>query len=256
MTQHRRLVSYGCSFTAGDELLDHELDPRADKIKRKQGISHWQTLRRQLVAHDRDQHNLRQRQLAWPGHVARQLCLELDNRARGGHSLAHGVYAYERDRSQARILDTDLVIVGMTCPYRDIHMPDRSGPPQSWIIPDIDHWPNPQWHRPTVLDLHTDRRLYLRHTDHLLRLISFPNVYLVDIFGFDLDRFSDPVIHERLAEISRSGRLLPVANMASMIQGDREKHGGHHPRLVVHERFAGYVTAELGKLLDLPNKVK
>lgn len=73
----KRLVTYGCSFTAGDELCDHELIPISDNFKRLHGMNKfnemmWKTVDREKI----DTMYAKQRQVAYPGILSRKLGID------------------------------------------------------------------------------------------------------------------------------------------------------------------------------------
>ena len=59
----QRVISFGCSYAAGLEFLDHEVDSDAERLKQTKGLSWWWQFRRQqdpldLLA-------VREAELAW-----------------------------------------------------------------------------------------------------------------------------------------------------------------------------------------------
>jgi hypothetical protein len=246
-----RIVAFGCSITAGAELLDHEIRSDAEEIKRQQGLHYWNKYHR----HPDDDHaQLLQRelQLAWPAQVAANLGWSLQNRAVGGSSLSHCVRLLEQDMYHGEIRPQDMILVGVPLYSRMFTWedPDRAG---SWQIHNPHTWPSAQWDQKTLLTLLTDWQLLWQHLTALLRLTQISDqlqgrVRLFDVTGQNMDPLHAlPLDHHfwhQWQEITASGHCLFDRSLASF-QLDHEQHAGQHPHLVVHQRFAQWVVAQL-----------
>jgi len=116
-----RIVAYGCSYTAGDEFLDYQLNPDAEKIKREKGIEAWFKIKESYDPLLRKKLIEKQKLLAWPAILANKLQVELSNRSEGANSLPNILYQIEHDISEGLISDTDLVFVGLTSIERSIY---------------------------------------------------------------------------------------------------------------------------------------
>ena len=121
-----RVVAYGCSWTAGSELMDHvHMGVSFDKCN---------TIKKTYIATGKTHENMHKfikkydignptlvdlnRRSSWAGQVASLLGKPLDNRAEGGSSLDQIYFTLYNDFIKGNILDTDLVLVGITTPYR------------------------------------------------------------------------------------------------------------------------------------------
>ena len=129
---YNRIISYGCSFTAGAELGDTEVLGMTEEEMRKLVKKHslqgagdlWQFLRdcMKLSSSDADEllekinnHNLTK---SWPNFIAKYFDVPLVNRAISGSSLSHTVSSILTDLHNSDIKDTDLILVGLTSPSR------------------------------------------------------------------------------------------------------------------------------------------
>lgn len=241
-------MAYGCSYTAGTELLDHELDPRADLIKRTQGMAAWYQHRKQC-AKNWTKLETQQKSLVWAAQLAKLLDLDFLNRSRAGTSLCHHLYQIEHDLAQGKINDRDLVMVGITNHARTCVFADHTTDVGSWLIADTNTWPNPQWHGPTVLDLYTDRRLGLDHLGYLLQLAQLPKVYLVYMEGrHGLVR--DPVIDQRHQRLMDTGRVLAQAqSLMDQAPHPAQSHAGGHPKISAHQALADLLLPQVTSMV-------
>ena len=64
------VISFGCSFTAGDELMDSTVHPDSDLIKKTQGLLYWQEHYAHKITKEM---KLEQHRLSWAGQVAEKL---------------------------------------------------------------------------------------------------------------------------------------------------------------------------------------
>jgi hypothetical protein len=126
MRQVDRVVAYGCSWTAGSELMDHVhmgvSFEECNAIK-KTYIAAGKTHENMHKFIDRyninDPTNLALNQRSsWAGQLAGLLGKPIDNRAVGGSSLDQAYFELYRDYHEGKILPTDLVLVGLTTAYR------------------------------------------------------------------------------------------------------------------------------------------
>lgn len=111
-----RIVFYGCSFTVGAELSDHELFPnltreQVEKRKKKAGYNFYNGLDRELL---RKLDN----QKSWARWFADNVGLPWENRAKPGSSMGQIIFELENDIAFNFIQDSDLIIVGITSPER------------------------------------------------------------------------------------------------------------------------------------------
>lgn len=141
MTKFKRLVAYGCSYTQGDELLDETYVPGANDIKKFQGREiWWKTLLDAYPGLDKQEYNERCKSHAWPRHLADRMGIPWVNRACPGNSNHNMIYNIDRDLVNGDILDTDLVILGITSPNRFILI-DHEGRDKTLHLGYLDVWP-------------------------------------------------------------------------------------------------------------------
>lgn len=128
MTKFKRLVAYGCSFTSGEEIIDETYIPGATKIKKVQGYEAWEkTLFEKYPEMNKMAYIKLERSHAWPRHLADRIGIPWDNRAFPGISIYNMIYNIDRDLANGDILDTDLVILGITSPNRLIYIKPYGG---------------------------------------------------------------------------------------------------------------------------------
>jgi hypothetical protein len=121
---YKRIISYGCSFTAGSELTDHEVmgiteeelsacARRNKYISSRQVHQHFSVsaeLRAQILESNRNK--------SWPNYIAQKYNIPLLNQAVPGSSLSHTTYCILRDIHNNITQPTDLILVGITSPNR------------------------------------------------------------------------------------------------------------------------------------------
>lgn len=246
-----RIVSFGCSHTAGAELLDHEVSSDAERIKRKKGLHYW--LQHHRWPHDlHDELTKREGQLAWPAQVAASLGWSVQNHALGGKSLSDCVYRLEQTMYRGEITAEDLILVGVPDYSRVLTWEDPHRP-CSWQVAQPLSWPSSQWDQRTLLTVYTDSQLLWQHLTALLRLTQISDrlqgkVRLFEMTGQNMDPLQDMPkdthFWHQWQEIMASGHCLFDRSLASF-QLDNEWHSGGHHRLVVHQRFAQWVVAQL-----------
>jgi hypothetical protein len=132
-SKYKRLVVYGCSFTAGEETGDEKVlgmpHEEIDELKRN-GMT-----RAELYGKGKlnDECTRVSKTLAWPRWLADIFNVPYSNRAYGGGSLQQMVYRIERDYHNGLTNDDDLVLVGLTSMYRWFHM-NHAGNEHSWVF--------------------------------------------------------------------------------------------------------------------------
>ena len=151
--KYKRIVAYGCSFTAGDELADSLVlglpEEEIDLLKRS-GIS-----RNDLYGNLYSECIRIGKNLSWVRWLADRYNVPYSNRAHPGGSIQQMVYRIERDYYNGLTNDDDLVIVGLTSLYRWFQF-DDTGQERAWVLtseyPDIaefnqklvEYYANPQ----------------------------------------------------------------------------------------------------------------
>ena len=122
---YNRIISYGCSFTAGDELGDsaiigweetklveyiktHKITSRTDFFNKD--MKYPRSLVNRIEEYNKT--------LSWPNFIARRYNVPLLNRSVGGASNELMLYYYMLDRQNGLIQPSDLVLFGLTSPAR------------------------------------------------------------------------------------------------------------------------------------------
>ena len=128
MTKFKRLVAYGCSYTQGQEMIDEQYIPGANEIKLIQGRDEfWQAFRKKYPDLTKESYNELGKSHAWPRHLADRIGIPWINNASPGNSNYNMIYRLDRDLANGEILDTDLVIIGITSPNRLIYINPAGG---------------------------------------------------------------------------------------------------------------------------------
>lgn len=122
-----RILAYGCSYTAGDEIMDHIVmgvsfeecnQWKRDYLKNKTAsLSYTAKFKQDFnIKWDDPLH----RNSSWAAQLAELLDLSFENRAMNGSGIDEQYLKIYSDYSQGLILDNDLVLVGLTSMNRMI----------------------------------------------------------------------------------------------------------------------------------------
>lgn len=252
---YHKIITFGCSYTAGSELLDHEIHRHADFLKRRYGNRYFyehygaKLSQEQLASIDH-----RQRQLVWSAEIARRSSLALDNRAMGGSSLACIVDLIERAWYAGELRDPGvLVLVGVTTPNRGIWWPNSDQFYDQYDNFLLGQWHMPDhWHGPTILDFLSDQYLLHTHLSLMLRLVQISDSLQGRLIMFDMldfNRYIDELSEQhsfrrRWREITESGHTRFDRHLNSFVHKN-EKHAGGHPRATVHAKFALWAERQI-----------
>ena len=131
---YNRIISYGCSFTAGSELTDHEVmgiteeqlivcARQNDYVSVSQIYDHFS-----VTPEIRDKIAKSNREKSWPNFIAQKYNIPLLNRAINGSSLSHASYRILQDMHNNIIHPTDLILVGITSPNRWFQFNENNKP--------------------------------------------------------------------------------------------------------------------------------
>ena len=131
MTKSKLIICSGDSYTAGDEIMDHVFMnvsfEECNKIKR-QYIQHGKTL--DAKSKFKNDYNIwtadkeLNRNHSWAAYLAKHLDLPFVNRAVNGSSIDQIYFSIQSDLLNSSILETDLVLVGLTTPFRIVDFRD------------------------------------------------------------------------------------------------------------------------------------
>jgi hypothetical protein len=119
-----RILAYGCSYTAGDEIMDHVIMgvtlEECNRLKKeyiaKETATTLQFKNDFNIKWDEPLH----RANSWAAQVAKLVNLPFENRAMNGSGLDEHYLKIYSDYEKGLILDSDLVLVGLTSMNRMI----------------------------------------------------------------------------------------------------------------------------------------
>lgn len=249
-----RIVFYGCSFTAGQELGDAEIlqiDGNVlDKVKRSRGALDAMAIYKTKEMQNRcDEHSLT---LSWPTKLTKKMGVSCWNRAELGTSLEDVVYKLTYDIEHGLIQDNDLIIVGVTCPTRFSTLSNRDNHMVTRMLAyEKPFWPSKQIHEFMVRTWGTDNNIIWEHAKHLKHLDL-----LSDSLGGRIKMVTTVFSWEHLLQHSYPNRMSWLTDIQfkhlmgrdvsfSITYGDtpyREvSHGWGHPKVDYHIKFADLV---------------
>lgn len=173
MIDFDRIVAYGCSFTSGEELIDHLVidslsEEQVDDIKREYTVYRQPDFfkkyhTREFCTNSKWYINdmepkpclglIREEQVkyAWPRWLADTYGVSWLNRGWGGSSLEYAIYLLEQDLHNNIINENDLIIVAVTTPNREMWFDNYGNPMnpvygfhngQWWTYPNTDEYNN------------------------------------------------------------------------------------------------------------------
>lgn len=178
MSRINRILAYGCSYTAGDEIMDHVkigvTFEECNQIKQRYSTTYGQGYD---IAAFRTEFNLSRdyplhRNNSWAAILAKKLTVSFENRAVNGSGLDEHYFKIYNDYNNGQIKDTDLVLVGLTSIDRMIDFrSDRPMPHNYSLISSL--IPNDDGSR-LLLELQNDDFLVFHYfkTIHLLHYLG------------------------------------------------------------------------------------
>jgi len=261
MNNINRIIAYGCSYTAGDEIMDHvalgisfeECNQlkREYLLKNEKSPNHTSKFKKDFnIRWDDPLH----RNSSWAGQLAKLMNVSFENRATNGSGLDEQYFKIHHDYAQGLILKDDLVLIGLTSMNRMIdfrsktttliskNIPDDSG---SRLLLDIYNDDYIVFHYFKTLDLFNGLR-------SKMRLLMQP---MVDhMLPYQLNRLNVPntrIFAKDIWKNSISNILLPEDYLRSpIVNGVKNKCAFGHPTLESHTELAEkiYKQIELDKL--------
>lgn len=121
---YNRIISYGCSITAGQELTDHEFLNMSEEDLRahvkKHNIKGPRALYESLNVSSKTVNDIRIHNAtkSWPNFIAQRFDKPLHNRGKPGTSISDAIYRILSDLHNSNIKNDDLILVGVTSPLR------------------------------------------------------------------------------------------------------------------------------------------
>jgi hypothetical protein len=261
--KYKRLVVYGCSFTAGDELGDSLVlgmpEEEVDLLKRN-GIS-----RQELYGKLHSECIRAGKTLTWARWLADHYNVPYSNRAQGGGSLQQMVYRMERDYHNGMTHEDDLVIVGLTSMFRWFQF-SRGGRELSWVFNTelsgiselnqslVEYYVTPQniiWNYHLYLNymqMLADKRKNIFAVNAISPFskekaftASMQDAELSPDFIKTVDGFEYPFVMNPKYGMGQMYSHLPVAEAT---------HGYGHPKVKYHKEFAKLVAEWVERLDD------
>ena len=220
----KKVISYGCSLTAGGELIDHLVTPNAEEIKRIHGLSYFI----QMFKEERHSpENLKkQNAMSWPGKIAKILEVDLCFRAKGGSSLQEQMFHLQKDLEDPSFFDDSLVVFGVPSWKRDCTF--EFDYPVSYI--DRDPKENMIWN----------------YLNYLFCLSAIANQIGENfkVFVFKPPKLNNPVFETMFNKITSNNNFYLV-DIRAFVKDNSEMLAGGHPNETVHNRFADYILSEI-----------
>lgn len=173
---YKRVVSYGCSFTAGDEIVDHLLlNMTFEECNAlKQEFKNQEQFYKHYNFNNYSGHEFMEKH-SWSGQLAKLCNLPYINRAMPGSSMGHIYFKIYRDYLNNQIDKNDLILVGITSPDRimfwDKNLTELDASPLPTYLNKID-----PFGRRAVSELYDDNILILTYFSFL------QNVYNLNKF--------------------------------------------------------------------------
>jgi hypothetical protein len=127
MKNVKRIIAYGCSYTAGDEIMDHVILGVSFE-ECNQWKKDYLNKGKSTVAYTikfKEDFNIRwddplHKNNSWAAHLAKLSNLSFENRAMNGSGLDEQYLKIYNDYTSGQILETDVVLVGLTSMNRMI----------------------------------------------------------------------------------------------------------------------------------------
>lgn len=247
--KYKRIVAYGCSFTAGDELPDAQIlgisEDEIDTLKRS-GIS-----RRDLYGKYDPEIIKLGKTLSWVRWLSDRYGVDYSNRAQGGGSLPQMVFRIERDLRIGNIREDDLVLVGLTSMYRWFQF-DNKGNEHSWVLSYsldktakfndalVNYYVNDYnivwlyYYNLNYLQMLSERHPNIKMIHAISPFSSekeflIDNTQLKDDFKRTIDSFEIKNIINK-----KSG----MADLYSHLSKEEATHGWGHPKIIYQKEFA------------------
>jgi hypothetical protein len=257
--KYNRLVAYGCSHTAGEETQDEDYVPDADNIKKNIGISKFRLQYQKVIGNHLDGYTDAGKRRSYVKHLADKLGIQYSNRAESGSSLAQQIYRLEQDLANNNILDSDLIIIGITSKDRLLTFLPTG--PRSTILSNPQNYPEfLKGHEQAFLEHFNDQTVTFYNLmlfQYLLNLAReklkdqlyfvFCDSWVQDL-NYGVNHKSWPGMTElpvsfksgmqRLQNEFMSSKFIILQQNLYHNSTDLEMHGGNHVKEVVHKRFA------------------
>jgi hypothetical protein len=249
--KYNRIVSYGCSFTAGQELGDAQVlgipEDELDKFKQTVIGSRADEL---VYKGRREECDAVGHKLAWPNYIGAALGIPVLNQARFGTSVEASIFSIERDIETGLIRDNDLILVGITSPGR-FSWVDGTGHHITQIFDDRDCWFDKNLHDALARHWLSEENVIWNYLHHI-RYLDYLSDKLDGRLKMTMAVFP---LRNILKEYSRVKKTLPwlydlkFSNLLlpnqSISNPEGYRHGWRHPKIESHKKYAKTIYDEL-----------
>jgi|688.fasta_scaffold00615_23 hypothetical protein len=174
-----RIVFYGCSWTEGQEIIDHEVfDMTFEKCNewKKQFKSYveWNnSYHGKHIVKDIVKQNINlYHRASWGGQLASKLNKNFENRSKGGTGIDEHLFRIIKDYHNGNITNNDLVILGLTKPDRTFVF-DETGNIKTKLFLEW-HWPTRDIRNWCVENIFNDSYMIWNYNKTLLALNDLP----------------------------------------------------------------------------------
>lgn len=132
----KRILAFGCSFTAGTEILDDRLNPYFVDLKNKLDAYQWWEKLKKDSEQMKLQLELRKQEPnhAWPAHLASYLGIDFVNYAQPGNSNELMYWQILQKLESGEITEHDLVLIGTTGTQRSMFFSSTHPEPVSFLL--------------------------------------------------------------------------------------------------------------------------
>lgn len=272
--KYKRIISYGCSFTAGSELMDHTVigmdEQELFAYVKKHNITGSHQLFQKLGISEQTMKDIFAANAAasWPNFISRHFNVPLANRAVPGTSLSHATYKLLNDLHYSAIEEDDLVLVGITSPNRWFQFLENGN--EGWGVFGIG-WNmrfNVEYQKKLEEHWFNEYNLIYSHFKELTFLSDLSDrlqgrIKLCYAFGSPeyLKHFLKKELeHPKFAEFFEfSAGMCPTHNFIDDTQSisdlagwrdDSKHHVFGHPRVQFHEQFANTLIEKMEKMYN------
>jgi hypothetical protein len=252
-----RVVFYGCSFTAGDELADYDLlshlsCDKIDKEKRLLGTNKF--VEKYYVGKVDDKQHLikkkRELESVWACKLAKKLDLSYINKATSGNSNQGIIFDIEKDLANNLIYDTDLVIVALTSEQRWLYF-DKDGRNRPVCIGWEKFWPNSVSYKVFVENFANDNFIlynninaikYLSHLSH-----QFLGRLLIQTIHWDINGllkwYKGKQVSKEILTIGESLKNIDCwididLSFSKIVDWEKDTLGFYHPKQAKQDEMA------------------
>jgi hypothetical protein len=263
MSNIKRIVAFGCSYTAGEELLYYQL---GDLDEYRKNTAHnprlfFQKLSKDSVAQETLK-TIRSEQLklAWPAKLSAMLNVECVNFAEVGNSMDKILWQIEQKKLERFFQAGDVILVGATNPDRNVFFKDTG--PLAFQLPSL-YWGldnslmgvDDVGNTDIVVNKEVDKHLvHWFNNDRIvwdylksLKSLQALNVGIVNAMSCNLDLAVYSYNSEIFKNMQDSIQYLQHDSMDSFAAKNDYLAWGH-PNEIVHQKFAESIYEILRKL--------